>query len=72
MLITKWVGQAWEEISGDKEMIIRSFKKCGITIPIDGSKDNQIHIQGLEDYAVEEDDIDYTDDDPFSVQELCN
>ena len=33
-LITKWVGQAWEEISEDKEMIIRSFNKCGISVPI--------------------------------------
>ena len=33
-LITKWVGQAWEEISEDKEMIIRSFNICGISVPI--------------------------------------
>ena len=61
VLITKWVGQAWEEISADKKMIIRSFKKCGISVPVD-----QIHIQGLEDYSVEEDDGDYTDGDLFS------
>ena len=66
VLITKWVGQAWEEISEDKEMIIRSFYKCGISVPIDGSGDSQIHIEGLEDYAVDEDDGDYTDGDPFS------
>ena len=65
VLFTKWVGQAWEEVSADKEMIVRSFKKCGISVPIDGSEDDQIHIQGLEDYAVEEDD-DYIDGDPFS------
>lgn len=66
VLITKWVGQAWEEISADKEMIIRSFKKCGISLPVEGSGDSQIHAQGLEDYAVEEDDGDYTDGGPFS------
>ena len=44
-----------------KEMIIRSFQKCGISVPIDVSEDNQIHIQGLEDYAVEEDELEYTD-----------
>ena len=30
VLFTKWVGQAWEEVSADKEMIVRSFKKCGL------------------------------------------
>ena len=65
VLITWWVGQAWEEISEDK-MIITSFNKCGISVPIDGSGDSQIHIKGLEDYAVDEDDGDYTDGDPFS------
>ena len=66
VLFTKWVGQAWEEVSADKELIVRSFKKCGISVPIDGSEDEQIHIQGLEEYAVEEEDDDYTDGDPFS------
>ena len=71
VLITKWVGQAWQEISADKEMVIRSFKKCGISVPIDGSEDDGIHIQGLDDYAVE-DDVEYTDDDPFSDDEECD
>ena len=47
VLITKWVGKAREEICADKEMIIRSFKKRGISVPVDGSEDDQIHIQGL-------------------------
>ena len=68
MLITKWVGQVWQEISADNEMVIRSFKKCGISVLIDGSEDDGIHIQGL-DYAVEEDDVEYTDDDLFSDEE---
>ena len=59
------VHQAWEEVSTDKELIVRSFKKCGISVPIDGSEDDQIHIQGLEEYSVEEEDDD-TDGDPFS------
>jgi hypothetical protein len=56
-------------VSADKEVIIRSFKKYGISIPVDGSEDSQINIQGLEDYAVEEDDSEYTDRDPFSDDE---
>ena len=53
-----------DEISTDK-MIIKYFKKCGISIPVDGSEDSQIHIQGLEDYAVE----DNIDRDPLSDDE---
>ena len=41
-------------------------------VPIDGSEDNGIHIQGLDDYAVEEDDMDYTDVDLFSDEEECD
>ena len=55
-----------EEISEDKEMIIRSFNKYGISVPIDGSGDSQIHVKGSENYAVDKDDGDYTDRDPFS------
>ena len=40
VLFTKWVGQAWENISAKKDMIIRSFKKFGISVVIDGSKDS--------------------------------
>lgn len=72
VLITKWVGQVWQEISADNEMVTRSFKKCGISVLIDGSEDDGIHIQGLDDYAVEEDDVEYTDDDPFSDEEECD
>ena len=53
ILITRWVGEAWELVSNElKESIIRSFRKCGITIALDGSEDNDINIRGLEDYTV--------------------
>ena len=45
-----WVGEAWAEISRDKEMIRRGFKKCGISIPTDGSNDDAINIKGVEGY----------------------
>ena len=54
ILFTKWVGQAWEEVSANRDMVIRSFKKCGIAVPIDGSEDHQINIKGLDDYVVED------------------
>lgn len=55
VLLTGWIGQAWEEISSNKKMIERSFKKCGISVAADGSEDSEIHIEGLEEYTIEVD-----------------
>ena len=37
-IICKWVLEAWAEIP--KEMIVKSFKKCGISNAMDGSEDD--------------------------------
>ena len=66
ILLTTWIGQAWEEVASRKEMIRRSFKKCGISVAIDGSEDNDINIEGLEDYSVNDEELDDSDGDPFS------
>ena len=66
-LFTHWLGQAWEEVSADREMANRSFGKCGIAMAVDGSENSEINISELEEYAVDEDDDEYTDDeDPFA------
>ena len=47
-------------------MVVRSFKKVGIAVAVDGSEDNEIHIKGLLGYRVEDsndEDDDYNDDD---------
>lgn len=62
VLLTKWVGQVWEEISGNKDMICRSFRKCSIYLPINGSGDTDIHIEGLTDYTVGTEHEDETED----------
>ena len=50
---TKWVGQAWQEVSRRlKDTVVRSFVKCGIALPIDGSRDSEINIMDLDDYEV--------------------
>ena len=41
---------AWVQVSQKKEMILRAFRKCGISVPIDGSGDAGINIHGLEGY----------------------
>ena len=50
ILITKWVGQAWTEVCAKKDMICRA---CGISVPVDGGKDDLINIKGVSDYSVE-------------------
>ena len=45
-------------------MVIRGFQKCGISIAIDGSEDDEINIKDLENYKVESD-----DDDPFATSD---
>ena len=68
VLFTKWVGKAWEKITSDnKDSVIRTFRKCGISVAIDGSEDDEIRIRGLDEYQVERDDVESeTDDDPFA------
>ena len=46
--ITDKVGRPSIGVSEQKkEMIIRSFKKCGLSVAIDGSEDDQISIEKL-------------------------
>ena len=68
VLFTKWVGSAWEKISSMKDAIVRSFRKCGISLPTDVSEDSEINIKGVDDYVVGEDSDVVTEDeeDPFS------
>ena len=71
VLLSKWVGGAWEEVCAKPEMIIHSFRKCGISIAVDGSEDEVINITGVDDYTVgsigsssSDDDDDDTSNDP--------
>ena len=52
VLISTWVGEAWTEVCSNREMIRLAFEKCGISVPIDGSKDELINIRGLTNYKV--------------------
>ena len=53
ILMTKWVADAWEKICQNHQASIqRSFAKCGIALPYDGSRDSEIHIEGIPDYHV--------------------
>ena len=52
VLLTRWIDDSWEEISSNTEMIVRAFKKCGVSVAADGSEDADIHIEGLDDYTI--------------------
>jgi transposase-like protein len=46
VLLTKWVGQAWEDMHiEDGEMIRQAFKYVGLGLPVDGSRDDEIKIK---------------------------
>ena len=48
VMMTRCVGQAWERFCREKrEVIIRSFRCIGASLPIDGSSDGEISIKGL-------------------------
>ena len=66
VLLTKWVGEAWEQLSLNKEIAVRAFIKCGISDAADGSENYEIHLEGLEDYEVDVGDTISDDEDPFA------
>jgi hypothetical protein len=47
--MTRCVGQAWEQFSSTrKEVVVQSFRKLGMSLPIDGSCDAELSIKGLD------------------------
>lgn len=48
VLTTNCVGDAWYQFSIEKhELLQRAFWKIGLSLPIDGSADDQLHIKGF-------------------------
>ena len=52
VLVTKWVGKAWTEVGSNRDTVVRSFKKCGISLSVHGSKTGEIHIESIEEYQL--------------------
>ena len=52
VLMTKWVGEAWSKVGKMKDSIIRSFKKCGLSVALDGSENDEVNIEGLPEYQM--------------------
>ena len=66
-MITTWVGTAWAEVCQNKDVVKQGFEKCGIFVPIDGSRDGAINIHGLSDYMVRQDETESDEDDLFEL-----
>ena len=63
MLTTKWVTVGWEKLSRNKEIIKRSFVKCGISHNLDGTEDNDVNIEGIPDHKLPQPDREFEMDD---------
>ena len=50
VLMTTWCGNAWSQT--DQGMVKRVFKKCGINAALDGSENEQLHIEKISDYVM--------------------
>ena len=52
VLVTEWFAKVWTELTSDCNMVVRSFKKCGISLSLGGSNNGEIHIESIEEYEL--------------------
>ena len=52
ILITHWVGEAWEKLFSEGRNADIYFQKTGLLLTLDGSEDSLINIQGMSDFKV--------------------
>ena len=48
----KWVGEAWPKVGKMKYFIIRFFKKCGLSVALDGSEKDEVNAESLWEYQM--------------------
>ena len=83
VLVTKCIGKAWTEVGSNRDMVVRSLKKCGISLFLDGSENGEIHIESTEEYEsptaneITEFELDSEneiedDEDNFEVTDSCS
>jgi hypothetical protein len=47
-MLVSWVAQAWDDLHKyDSQTIIDAFRDVGLSLPIDGSQDDQIKVRDL-------------------------
>ena len=48
VLVTQAVGAAWEQFCEKHQgLVVQTFRKLGITLPIDGSSDGELSVKGI-------------------------
>ena len=53
VMLTKWVGQAWEELHKDHgSLICQTFRRLGLSLAVDGSEDHEIKVKDIPDIEV--------------------
>jgi len=45
-LVLQWINKAWQEIPA--EMVVKSFKSCGISNALDGTEDDAVYEEETE------------------------
>ena len=50
IFICTWLGESWDKFLEEKGQgqVTKAFKPCGMYNALDGSEDNEIHVQGIE------------------------
>ena len=56
-LVLRWVHEAWREIP--VEMVVKSFKTCGISNSLDGTEDDELYTEGAQEIDDEEEDNEF-------------
>ena len=52
VVMKKWDGEALPKVGKTEDSIIRSFKKCGLSVALDGSENADVNIEGLPEYQM--------------------
>ena len=54
VLVTQAVGAAWEQFCEKHQgLVVQTFRKLGITLPIDGSSDGELSVKGIDSSLLE-------------------
>ena len=52
VIMTKWVGETWCKVGKMKDSIIRSFKKRGLSVVLEGCENDEVNIEDLREYQM--------------------
>ena len=53
VLVARWLGEAWEKLPADKQAMVDTFEKTGLSLPIDGSDDEKMSFDDVDKIVME-------------------